>query len=250
MAHRGFDLEGRENSMLAFEAAVRRGVDFLETDVRVTADGVLLAFHDARLDRVTDRSGRVGDLPWSQVSQARIRGAEPIPRLEEVLAAWPKVRVNVDLKEAAAVAPFAATVRRMRAVERVCVASFSDRRREAAVEALAADGAVAWSPGLRGIARVVKAARRGRTGGVSRALAGAACVQVPLRVAGRSLVTARLVRQVHDAGAQVHVWTVDDPRDMHRLLDLGVDALVTNRTDLALDALREWAGGASGAATG
>jgi len=75
-------------------------------------------------------------------------------------------------------------------------------------------------------------------------------VQVPLRVAGRSLVTARLVRQVHDAGAQVHVWTVDDPRDMHRLLDLGVDALVTNRTDLALDALREWAGGASGAATG
>jgi len=238
MAHRGFDLDGRENSMRAFEAAVRLGVDFLETDVRATVDGVLLAFHDARLNRVTDRSGRISEQAWSQVRRARIGGVEPIPRLEEVLGAWPDVRVNVDLKEDAAVVPFVEAIRRTGARGRVCVASFSDRRRAAALAALGRDGPVAWSPGVRGTVRVVTSVRRGPAA-VARALAGAPCLQVPPRVAGRQVVTAELVRAVHAAGAQVHVWTIDDPERMRSLLDLGVDGLVTNRSDLALGVLRE-----------
>jgi len=160
MAHRGFDPGGRENSMRAFEAAVRLGVDFLETDLRVTADGVLLTFHDARLDRVTDQRGRVDRLPWERVRQARIGGEEPIPRLEEVLAAWPRVRVNVDLKDAGTIGPFVEAVRRTGSRGRLCVASFSDRRSADATGALRRDGPVAWSPGVRGAARVVLAARR------------------------------------------------------------------------------------------
>ena len=108
MAHRGFDPggEGRlENSMRAFEAAVNLGARYLETDVHATSDGRLLAFHDAALDRVTDRKGRVARLPWSHVSRALIGGTEPIPLLEDVLGAWPDVACNIDVKSAGAVAP-------------------------------------------------------------------------------------------------------------------------------------------------
>jgi glycerophosphoryl diester phosphodiesterase len=245
MAHRGFDLDGAENSMRAFEAAVRLGVDFLETDVQVTSDGVLLAFHDARLERVTGVPGRVGQLPWSRVRTALIRGVEPIPRLEEVLDAWPDVRVNVDLKVRGAVAPFVAAVRRTRSRDRVCVTSFSDRRRAAAVGQLRRDGPVAWSPGIRTIVRVVAAVRGGNPITAARVLEEAACVQVPVQFGGRPVVGERLVRILHAAGAQVHVWTVDDPVQMRQLLDLGVDAIVTNRSDLALAAVREHADGAA-----
>jgi glycerophosphoryl diester phosphodiesterase len=238
MAHRGFDLTGLENSMRAFEAAVRLGVDFLETDVRVTADDVLVAFHDARLDRVTDQSGKIAELPWRQVRQARIGGVEPIPRLEEVLAAWPGVRVNVDLKVDGAVIPFVEVIRRSTARGRVCVASFDDRRREAAVRALRRDGPVAWSPGVRRIGRLVLAARARAAAAVAMALGGAPCVQVPEAVSGVRLVTDRFVEAVHRTGAQVHVWTVDEVTAMHRLLDLGVDGIVTNRADLALQVVR------------
>ena len=238
MAHRGFDLDGLENSMRAFEAAVRLGVPVLETDVRATSDGVLVAFHDLRLDRLTDGHGMVARLPWAQVARARIGGREPIPRLEDALAAWSDVRFNVDLKVSGAVAPFVEAVRRTGARDRVVVASFSDRRRAAAVRLLGDEGPVAWSPGSRGIARVVAAVRRGPAR-VAAALGGAACVQVPENFGGLRIVTPRFVDAVHAAGAQVHVWTVDDPDAMVRLFDLGVDAVVTNRADLAMELVRE-----------
>ncbi|HYN30397.1 MAG TPA: glycerophosphodiester phosphodiesterase family protein [Dermatophilaceae bacterium] len=242
LAHRGFDLDGLENSMRAFEAAVRLGVPFLETDVHATADGVLVAFHDIRLDRLTDGHGQVAQLPWREVSRARIGGREPIPQLAEVLAAWPDVRLNVDIKALGAVAPFVRAVRQAKARERVVVASFSDRRRALAVRGLAGEGPVAWSPGWRVVARVLATVRRGSYG-VAAALGGAACLQVPERFGVVRIVTPALVDAVHAAGAQVHVWTVDDPVTMRRLLDLGVDGIVTNRADLAIELVR--AGSAS-----
>ena len=84
-AHRGGASEAPENTMPAFEHAVRLGYRYLETDAHVTADGVLIAFHDDRLDRVTDRTGVIAELPWSEVQQARVDGREPIPLLEDLL---------------------------------------------------------------------------------------------------------------------------------------------------------------------
>ena len=98
-AHRGGASEAPENTMPAFEHAVRLGYRYLETDAHVTADGVLIAFHDDRLDRVTDRTGVIAELPWSEVQRARVDGREPIPLLEDLLAAWPDVRVNIDPKQ-------------------------------------------------------------------------------------------------------------------------------------------------------
>jgi glycerophosphoryl diester phosphodiesterase len=220
--------------MAAFEAAVAVGVTHIETDVHATADGALVVFHDARLERLTDLTGPVADVTWTTLQRARL-GPERVPLLEDVLAAWPSLRLNVDLKSAAAVAPFAELLRRTRSAHRVCVASFSDRRRRAAVRALADAGPVAYSLGLWGSAAGVGLATAGApVPVVRRALQGAIALQLP-DLAGRApVITRRLVDAVHAAGAQVHVWTVDDPLRMRELLAIGVDAIVTNRADLAV----------------
>ncbi|MEA2704712.1 MAG: glycerophosphoryl diester phosphodiesterase, partial [Actinomycetota bacterium] len=96
-AHRGGASDCPENTMRAFENAVNLGYRYVETDVHTTADGVLVAFHDDHLDRVTDQRGRICDLKWSEVGTARVAG-EGIPLLEDILGAWPDVRVNIDPK--------------------------------------------------------------------------------------------------------------------------------------------------------
>ena len=122
-AHRGFAPDGTENSMAAFARAVDLGFRYLETDVRVTADGVALAFHDATLDRVTDRSGRVDRARWSDIRSARIAGREPLTRLDELLTTWPDIRFNLDLKAAHSIGPALDVIRRTNSLDRVCVAA-------------------------------------------------------------------------------------------------------------------------------
>ncbi|MFB9376498.1 glycerophosphodiester phosphodiesterase family protein [Kineococcus gynurae] len=238
MAHRGFSLDGRENSLAAFAAAADLGLTHVETDVRCTADGVLVAFHDDRLDRVTDSVGLLAETSWDRVARARIGGREAVPRFEEVLAAFPQLRINVDCKVAEAVEPLAEVVRRTRSAERLLITSFSERVRQAVVTAAhSSAGRVATSVGSARVAAVLAAARAGSRFGVRAALAGADALQIPVRthVLGMSVpvVTERLVELVHAGGAQVHCWTIDDPVQMSALLDLGVDAVITDRADLA-----------------
>jgi glycerophosphoryl diester phosphodiesterase len=238
LAHRGLATSAPENSMAAFAAAVDLGVTHLETDVHATADGELVVFHDATLERLTDLRGPVRAVSWAVLRNARLADGERVPRLADVLDAWPEVRINVDLKSGGAVQPFVELIGRRRALERVCVASFSDRRRRTAVRALAGSGRVASSLGLRGSLTAVALASGGAPVPVLRAaLQGAVALQLPDAGRRRRVVTRRLVDAVHAAGAQVHVWTVDDPGRMRELVGLGVDAIVTNRADLALAAL-------------
>jgi glycerophosphoryl diester phosphodiesterase len=247
LAHRGLATSAPENSMAAFAAAVELGVTHLETDVHATADGELVVFHDATLERLTDLQGPVGAVPWAVLRQARLGDGERVPRLADVLDAWPDVRINVDLKSGGAVRPFVELVGRRRVLDRVCVASFSDRRRRAAVRALAGGGRVASSLGLRGSLTAVALASGGAPVSVLRAaLQGAVALQLPDVGRRRRVVTRRLVHAVHAAGAQVHVWTVDDPGRMRELVGLGVDGIVTNRADLALAALGWVAGSQEG----
>ncbi len=229
-AHRGGASEAPENTMPAFEHAVGLGYRYVETDVHVTADGELLAFHDDRLDRVTDRAGLLAELPWSTVRQARVDGREPIPRFEDLLGTWPELRVNVDPKHDAAVEPLAEALLRTGAVDRVCVGAFSDKRL-ARLQHLVG-GALCTSMGPRQVARLV-AASRGMPGGAN---LHAPCAQVPTAQGKIPLVTERFVGTAHRRGVQVHVWTIDDPAEMARLLSLGVDGIMTDRP-LVLKAL-------------
>src|SRR3954466_9007107 len=180
MAHRGGAIEHLENTMPAFQACVDLGYRYLETDVRLTADGVLVAFHDATLERVTDRRGRLDSLSWAEVSMARIGGREPIVRLEDLLGAWPDVRFNLDIKAAGVLAPLVRTVRRLKVADRICLGSFSDARIAAARRLFGP--AVCTSLGPRGVAALRLSSYSPRAAGLVRIQAG--CAQVPLPLGG------------------------------------------------------------------
>lgn len=230
-AHRGFFPGGDENSMAAFERAVRLGYQYLETDVRVTRDGVALAFHDSTLDRVTDRTGVVADLRWEQVRTARIGGTEPIPLLADVLTSWPDVRVNIDVKSGRGVGPTVDVIRRTGSLDRVCVAAFSGARIDRVRRALGPTLCTALKP------REALALRAASIWQLPHVRSLGQCVQVPARLGRLRLIDARYLAAAHRLGLQVHAWTVNDPAAMARLLDLGVDGLITDRADLLRDVL-------------
>src|SRR5215469_9948974 len=217
-AHRGGAAHAPENSWRAFEHAVSLGYRYLETDLQATADGVLVAFHDRTLTRVCGQDGRVCRLSHTELSGARIGGTEPIPRLEDLLGAWPDVRFNLDVKDVAAIAPLPEVLRRTNAWHRVCVCSFSASRLRATRRVLGQPVCMAASP--FGTAVVRLGGPRGRTDspGPGRAAparrpspgpltewlarAGVRCVQVPASVA-----TASFIGRAQALGLQVHVWT-------------------------------------------
>ena len=239
MAHRGGAIEHLENTMPAFQACVDLGYRYLETDVRVTADGVLIAFHDPTLERVTDRRGRVELLTWPQIAEARIGGREPILRLEDLLGAWPDVRFNLDIKAAGVLAPLVRLVRKMDIADRLCLGSFSDARIAAARRLFGPD--LCTSLGPRGVAALRLSSYSPRAAGLVRIQAG--CAQVPLQLGGRALVDERFVAAAHERGLQVHVWTVDDPAECAAMLDLGVDGIMTDRPAMLREVLEkrgEW----------
>lgn len=228
-----------ENTLCSFRHAVGLGYRYLETDVHLTADGRLVALHDATLDRVTDGSGRIAELTWEQVRRARVGGREPVPLLGELLEAFPGARWNLDVKSEAALVPLLAELERLQAWDRVCVGSF-DEGRVARAQAMAGPR-LATSLGSRGVLGL-RLRSWGLPGAVRRS---AVCVQVPVRHGGVRVVDRRFVAAAHELGLQVHVWTVNDPGLMRRLLDLGVDGIMTDRTEDLRAVLRErgaWSG--------
>lgn len=240
-AHRGFSPDGLENTLTAFRAAWDLGFTHLETDVRATRDGALVAFHDDRLDRVTDRAGLLAELPWAAVAAARVRGAERVPLFADLAEELPGAYFNVDVKSAGAVVPFAETIERMRLHDRVLVTAFSDARRRAVLSRLSRPVASSAGTGTAGVARLLGAPLPDAV--LRRVLRDVDALQVPERFRGLRVVTPGFVARAHRLGLQVHVWTVNSAGDMERLLDLGVDGLVTDRADVlrgVLEARGQW----------
>lgn len=236
-AHRGWHLDelaGMENSLSAFRRAVAEGFHYLETDVHATADGEVVVHHDALLDRTTDATGEIQSLPWSSVRSALIAGREPVCLLDHVLEELPDTMLNVDVKADSAVDPVLAALRRHNAWERVCLASF-DERRLRRLRRLAGPRLLT-SMGPRSVAALWASAQ---TRGLLRLPLGGAAAQVPARFGALRVVDAAFVRRAHRRGVEVHVWTVNDRDEMLRLLDLGVDGLVTDRPDILRDVLHE-----------
>jgi glycerophosphoryl diester phosphodiesterase len=230
-AHRGGASEVPENTMPAFAHAVDLGYRYVETDAHVTADGVLLAFHDDVLDRVTDGSGTIAELPWRVVQTALVDGEEPIPLLEDLLGTWPDLRVNIDPKHDAAVEPLVEVLRRTGAVDRVCVGSFSDERIGRVQAALPG---ICTSLGPNGSLQLGMAA----TGTDGIGDLGSPCAQLPPSYGDVTIITAELVAEAHRRAMQVHVWTIDDADEMVALLDLGVDGIMTDRPQVLKEVLQ------------
>jgi glycerophosphoryl diester phosphodiesterase len=229
-AHRGGAAHAPENSWRAFEHAVGLGYRYLETDLQATADGVLVAFHDRTLKRVCGRDGRVSRIGYTDLCRALVAGTDPIPRLEDLLVAWPDVRFNLDVKDAAAIGPLPEVLRRTNAWSRVCVVSFSASRLRATRRALGRPVCMAASPVGTAMVRFGGPNPDALTGWLARN--GVHCVQVPA-----SLATRPFLRRAHALGLQVHAWTVNDRATMERLLDRGVDGIMTDQTVALRDVL-------------
>lgn len=227
-AHRGGAIDQPENTMPAFQNAVDLGYRYIETDVHVTADGVLVAFHDSTLDRVTDSTGRIDELTWTQVSSATVVGRDgtraPVPRFEELLDTFPDVRFNIDPKEEGATEPLMELIERRDCLHRVCVGSFSDSRLASFRDRFGESICLGLGP--RSITRLRLTSLLQRPGSYPGAIA-----QVPVSSRGVPIVDRRFVETAHRSGLQVHVWTIDDPAEMHQLLDLGVDGIMTDRPE-------------------
>src|SRR6476619_3064581 len=244
LAHRGGahhpDIAGLENTLAAFDHAVKLGYQYLETDVHTTSDDVLLAFHDHVLDRVTSRVGPVAGTPYVDLADALIGGREPIPAMADLLDHFPRTRFNIDLKSETAVSRLADLVERTGSHDRVCVGSFSDTRLRSFRRLVSRPVATSYGPVGVGLSRF---APRSLAETVLRGRGNA--LQVPHRLparmgrplAGLTVVNERFVQRAHASGRPVHVWTVDDPAEMNHLLDLGVDGLMTDRTDVLRDVL-------------
>jgi glycerophosphoryl diester phosphodiesterase len=229
IAHRGLALHVAENTLDAFDAALRAGADIVETDVHASVDGVSVICHDDDLSRIAGLERPVEQLDWSELRELALTGGGRLATLDDALATFPDARFNIDVKTDAALLPALAAIRRAEATGRVLITSFGQRRRRTGVRALPGVATSASTPGvvlcLIGV--------RLRLGVLVRwALRGVDAVQVPRRRGAITVISPAFVRAVHDAEREVHVWTIDDPDEMRELLQLGIDGIVTNRCDL------------------
>lgn len=247
IAHRGSRLLWPENTLPAFQGVADLGLEFFETDLHVTRDGVLVAFHDDLLDRTTDTKGPISERWWPELESVdaghnfaphagypwRGKGVR-IPRLDELMDTFTEVGFILDLKQAGTEEKLAELLQLRGWEDRVIVGSFSDIRMRRFREA--SKGRVWTSSGPVEAAAHWLALRLGRQ------LPGAArAIQIPEYLFQR-LVGGKL-ESVHAAGRQVHVWTVNDPEAMNHFLDEGVDGIITDRPDLLralLERRQQW----------
>jgi glycerophosphoryl diester phosphodiesterase len=237
-AHRGGAIDDAgialENTMFAFQQAVDLGFRYIETDAHLTSDGILVASHDPTLERTTDGRGVIEDHTWDDLVRLKVGGSEAIPRFEDLLTSWPDVRVNVDAKTPAAVPALARLIHRNRAWDRVCVASFSAAsvyrlRREVGPRVATSlswleVAALMWLPGRSPREWLLRD--------------GQAAQVPPRHRLGVTVLTPDFVARAHDHGKHVHAWTINDAPEMHRVLDLGVDGVFTDRLDVLRDVFR------------
>ncbi len=232
IAHRGGAALAPENSLAAFALASALGLRYLETDIRVTADGQLVCFHDHTLDRVTSATGPVRSKPLRDLRRLRINGIEPVPTFDEALDAFPEQCFTVDLKDQAAIEPLVKALQRKGVAERVCIAGAWDGwlahvRREVP--------GISSALGWRSLTALLTCAKTGLR--PPKALATAPFAHVPVKLSRVPIFVERLVAMSHDIGVRVVTWTVDDPVVIRRLLDVGVDAIITNRPDVLREVL-------------
>lgn len=237
-AHRGFSRDGLENSLQAFQNAAELGYGYVETDVHTTSDGVVVLFHDETLDRVTNGSGRIEDRTYAELQKVLIGGREPIPTLDELLAALPDICVNIDIKDATSILPLKQVLDRHGAYGRVCISSFSDKR-VIAFEALVPGQKMTTSAGRLRVAAFVGFSALGFEWPLKWILRGVDALQVPVRYGRIPIVSAASVARAHRLGLQMHVWTINDVQTMKELLELGVDGVMTDRADLLADVMAE-----------
>lgn len=239
IAHRGGAAEAPENTWSAVEHVARLGLQWMETDLRATRDGVVVLAHDPDLARTAGDPRAIAELSWEELARLDAGDGRAPVRLDEVLSAHPDLCLNVDLKDSAVVQGAIQVVRAADALERVRFASFSGRRLAVLRRQ---EPRARTSLGVIDVVGLMVSAETGfslpRTRwSWSQERSRTDAVQVPVAYHGVPVVTERFVAASHRAGLEVHVWTIDDPAQMRRLAAMHVDAVVTDVPSLALEVL-------------
>jgi len=235
-AHRGLAVDAPENTLLAFAKALALGVEYLETDVHASSDGVAIISHDPDLSRLIGRDTRIDQLTAADLQTIDLGDGQTFTTLAAALDAFPDARFNIDIKAMAAAAPTVDVIRAARAEHRVMVGSFSNARRLAVTRELPM---IATSVSSRGAVIAAWAAALGMRPLVTWAVRGSLALQVPERILGASTTSRRALAAFHAAGIEVHIWTINDAATMNRLLDAGVDGIMTDRADIAVEVFAE-----------
>ena len=223
-AHRGGSLEAAENTLEAFQYALDIGCEYIETDVQLSKDGIPYIFHDDDLVRIMEVDKKFSDLESSEIKALKIFEHYSIPTLQECLQKFPNMKFNIDLKTDAVKHAALHIIKEENAMHRICIASFSDERiayaRKYAPE-------LCFSMGPREILNL-----KLKTWGLSSKISHGNCVQVPIYQYGLKIVTKRFVKKIHALGLKIHVWTINDASTMQRLIDIGVDGIITDKPKL------------------
>jgi glycerophosphoryl diester phosphodiesterase len=237
-AHRGASAQAPENTLPAFERASEIGASYLETDCQATADGEIVLLHDAELERTTDGKGPVGAHTWRELSQLDagyhfthdghrfpFRGTGVrVPRLGELLEALPAARVNLEIKggEPSLVDAVVDEIRRCEASKRVLLTAAED----AVMSRIhARDPDTALGSSIADVVGFVQAVAEERLDALR---PRGHALQIPTEFMGQALVTPACIAAAHRVGLEVHVWTINEPKEMRRLLGLGVDGIMSD----------------------
>ena len=225
IAHRGGSLENLENSLAAFKHAWALGYRYMETDMQASSDGIVYIFHDDRLERVSNGTGLFCAHSSAEIDALRLNNGEPIPRLADVLEALPHALFNIDMKREDGMKPLATFLNTHPEAHRIVAASFVGKRLKALKQLV--KHPVRVTAVQNDIIRIMLIGL-----GMPLSAPTVLAVQVPLSHFGIPIVTKWFVRHCHKLGIKVHVWTIDDEMVMRKLIDLGVDGVMTDRPSL------------------
>ncbi|MBT5663309.1 MAG: glycerophosphodiester phosphodiesterase [Alphaproteobacteria bacterium] len=231
-AHRGGNEFAPENSFRAFKSAVDIGYKYLETDVHLTKDGFLIAFHDDTLDRVTDKSGLIRDLTLSEIKKAKIAGTDEIPLLSELLNSFTDCFFNIDCKVDETVQPLINLINNKDFINRVCIGSFSQKRINFIRKSLGKDVKTSMGPAEVILSKFLSYTSLGYNFKSS-------YTSIPIRRYGINLLEERNIKYLKSNNQKVIAWTINDEDQMKMLINIGIDGIMTDNLTLLKKVLIE-----------
>ena len=230
--HRGGAEEATENTLEAFQFSSDMGFTFMETDIQGTKDGEIVVFHDHDLGRMAGINKKIEDLTYKEVKEIELVSGGGIPSLNELLSSFPNLRFNIDFKTANTIVKGVEIIKEHNAIKRVCLASFSLSRLKKIRELVGPDCCSSMSQ-LEVVYQLLKSIN------LPSPLVNGFCAQVPTSQWGVPIVTKRFIDYVHKENKFVHVWTINTKSEMEKLIELGVDGLMTDRPSVLFKVMKK-----------
>ena len=227
LSHRGNSKEFIENSFEAFNSVVQMGYKYIETDLRMTLDREVIAFHDLDLKRLFGIDVKVNDLTFNEISILFKEKNCKLLTLEDALKSFPDINFNIDLKDNEVTKDSVDIVSNLNAFHRVCFASFNSARTKKVLEFN--DNAIV-SMGMRDVARFKFFKIHNKNIKI---------IQIPLIWKGIKVLTKNLINKAHEKGLFIHVWTINDKKTINKLISAGVNGIITDDPKLLMEIMRE-----------